>query len=139
MAEKGADKGGTEKGGGAEQDDGIGMDKQEIKKLLKRSRNEPVNCALMQGDPKDGGLGLILLDKVRPSKQLVKDLKEKFPTARTPCFGTAAVDADKDMKLVTFSMNKSIPGLDRKMKKSLKGTGYTKVEIERGDGGDADE
>ena len=85
---------------------------------------------------KDGGLGLILLDKVRPSKQLVKDLKEKFPTARTPCFGTASVDMEKDPKLVTFNVNKSIPGMDRRMKKSLKGTGYTKVEIARGDGDD---
>lgn len=119
-----------------EQADGIGMEKQDIKKLLARSRLDPVNCALMQGDPKDGGLGLILLDKVRPSKQLVKDLKEKFPTARTPCFGTASVDMEKDPKLVTFNVNKSIPGMDRRMKKSLKGTGYTKVEIARGDGDD---
>ena len=121
-----------------EQEGGIGMEKQDIKKLLARSRLEPVNCALMTGDPKDGSLGLILMDKVRPSKQLVKDLKEKFPTARTPCFGTASVDMEKDPKLVTFKMNKNIPGIDRRMKKSLKGTGYTKVEMVRGDGDDDD-
>ena len=107
-----------------------GMEKRDMKKLLKRSQSEPVSCAIAQGDAKSGGPGLILMDKIRLPKELVRELKEKFPTMRTPAFGTASVDVEADAKLVTFKMNKRIPGLDRRVRKSLKGTGYSKVSIE---------
>lgn len=111
---------------------GTGMGRQDLKKLLIRSKKEPVSCALAQGDAKSGSLGLILLDKIKLPKQLMKSLKEQFPLARSPCFGTASVDMEQDPKLVTFRLNKRIPGLDRRMRKSLKGTGFTKVAIESG-------
>ncbi len=111
---------------------GTGMDMSDLKKLLVRSKKESVNCALAQGDAKSGGLGLIMMDKIKLPKQLMKSLKEQFPLARSPCFGTASVDVDQDPKLVTFRLNKRVPGLDRRLRKSLKGTGFTKVAIESG-------
>lgn len=122
----------------AEKDDaadgGTGMDMQALKKLLLRSRREKVNCAMAQGDAESGGLGLILMHRAKPPKAVLTDLKKQFPTARTPCFGTASIDMDLDPKQVTFQMNKRIPGLDRRMRKTLKGTGFTKVVIETGQG-----
>ncbi len=118
-------------------DGGTGMEMQDLKKLLLRSRREKVNCAMAQGDAQSGGLGLILMDRAKPPKAVLSELKKQFPTARTPCFGKASIDMDLDPKQVTFQMNKRIPGLDRKVRKTLKGTGFTKVVIEVG-GGDKD-
>lgn len=135
-ADSGATGGGAKADAGKDGKDqpaaGIGMDVQALKKLLVRSKKEAVNCALAQGDAKTGGLGLVLLDKIELPKQLMKSLKEQFPTSRSPCFGTASIDVDKDPKLVTFRVNRRVPGLDRRMRKSLKGTGFTKVEIQTG-------
>jgi len=79
-----------------------------------------------------GGLGLLLLDPVLPPKQILKALKEKFPTASKLCFGTASVDQAADPKLVTLRVNKRAPGLDRRLRKTLKGTGYSRIAIEVG-------
>lgn len=108
----------------------VGMELPDIKKLLKLSRRKPVNCALAQGDSPSGRPGLILLDKIKVPKVLVRSLKEKFPTLRTPVFGTASVDTEADAKLVTFTMNKRIPSLERCVRKSLKGSGFNKVAIQ---------
>lgn len=110
--------------------DDIGMDRPTLKKLLARARRQATNCALAQGSSQSGGQGLVLLDKTMPSKQIVRSLKQEFPDLRTPCFGSARIDVKSDPKLVVFRMNKRIPGLDRKIRRSLKGSGYTKVTIE---------
>jgi hypothetical protein len=114
--------------------DGTGMDRQAMKKMLALSRRAALNAAIGMGDPKDGSLGLLLIDKVMPPKQILKTLKDQFPKGSKFCFGTASVDMDADPKLVKFRMNKRIPGLDRRLRKTLKGTGYSKVAIETGGG-----
>ena len=119
----------------AEKDDkpkseGTGMDKQMLKRLLARARRVAVKAAIGQGDAKGGGQGLVLLNHVAPPKQLMRTLREQFPTASKFCFGTVSVDRDVDPKLVTFRMNRRAPGLDRRLRKTLKGTGYSKVAIE---------
>lgn len=126
MADKDRDKG---------EDDAppnAGMTKQDMKRLLARARRGAVTAALGQGDAKSGGHGLILLDRVMPPKQVLKALKEQFPTGSKFCFGSASVDTDADPKLVTFRMNRRVPGLDRRLRKSLKGTGYSRVAIQTG-------
>jgi hypothetical protein len=112
-----------------------GMDVPALKRMLAIARRSKMNAAIAQGDPKSGGLGLILLDKVMPPKQVLKTLKDQAPKASKFCFGTASVDMETDRKLVTFRMNKKVPGLDRRLRKALKGTGYNKVAIQTGDGG----
>ncbi len=125
----------ADKNGGANGDadggSGTGMELPMLKRMLALSRRTKINVALGQGDAKSGGLGLILMDKVMPGKQMVKELKEQFPGARSLCFGTASIDMDTDPKQVNFAMNKRFPGLDRCLKKSLKGTGYSKVAIKK--------
>jgi hypothetical protein len=112
--------------------DGTGMERQAMKKMLALSRRTALNTAIGMGDAKAGGRGLLLMHKVMPPKQVMKTLKDQFPTGSKFCFGTASVDMDADPKLVKLKMNKRIPGLDRRLRKTLKGTGYSKVAIETG-------
>jgi hypothetical protein len=116
-----------------------GMDKAALKKLLVVARKAPVSCALAGGDKDTAGHCLILLHKVTPPKVLMATLKKQFPTLKTPCFGTATVDMGSDPKLVTFSVNKKVSGMPKRLVKSLKGTGFTKVSIEKGGAGQANE
>lgn len=110
-----------------------GMDKDELKALLRKSKTEPVNCAVAaSGD--DRTLGLIYLDKVKAPKAVSGVLEKAHKTATLVRWGKAEVDTDIDPKLVTFTLNKNVTGLGKKLKKSLKGTGYTKVIINFEDG-----
>ncbi len=119
----------------AEKDDAppdAGMDLRSMKRLLARARRAAIAAAIGQGDPKTGGKGLVLLDHVMPPKQLLKTLKDQFPKASKFCFGRVSVDKGADPKLVTFHMNRRVPGLDRRLRLALRGTGYNKVSIETG-------
>lgn len=110
-----------------------GMDKDELKALLRKSKTEPVNCAVAaSGD--DRTLGLIYLDKVKAPKAVSGVLEKAHKTATLVRWGKAEVDTDIDAKLVTFTLNKNVNGLGKKLRKSLKGTGYTKVIINFEDG-----
>ena len=109
-----------------------GMDKQEMKRLLAKSKQEPVNCAFGQG--KDKTTALLMLDKVKGARGVEKDLLKEFPDANNTRFGVALVDVEADPKLVKFRINKQVSGAARKLVKTLKGTGYTKVEILLDDG-----
>lgn len=110
------------------------MEKAELKKLLVKSKKEPVNCALAQGDGKTTALALIMLDKVKGPKAVEKDLLKEFPEAKNPRFGTAFVDVDEDPSLVKITINKAISGMAKRLVKSLKGTGFKKVQLLGEDG-----
>ena len=109
-----------------------GMDKGEMKLLLMKSKKEPLSCAFGQGDDKT--TALLMLDKVKQPKGVEKELTKKFPKANNTRFGTAYVDVDEDAKQVEFRINKPISGVARKLVKTLKGTGFTKVVIMLDDG-----
>lgn len=111
---------------------GTGMDKGAMKMVLAKAKRAPVNCAT--GLSKDGRFGLLLMHISRKPKALVADL---IDGARDIRWGTAAVDVKTDPKLVMFQPNKSLAGLDRKLRKTLKVAGYTKAELaNRSTGGD---
>lgn len=107
-----------------------GMEKAEMKKLLMKSKQEPVNCAIGQGA--DPSLGLLLLHRIKAPKALEKELKELLD-ARNTRWGTALVDPDDNPKLVKIFINNALSGAARKLVKTLKGTGFNKVEIRVGD------
>ncbi len=108
------------------------VDKAQIKRLLTLSKKEPVSCAVAQGaDPQ---FGLLLLDKIKQPKALERDLLKANPEARNQRFGSAEVDIDIDPKLVRFRLNKPAQGIARRLVKTLKGTGFSKVEIVMEDG-----
>ena len=104
-----------------------GMTKSEMRKLLMRSKEEPVACAVGIGD--DAALGLMVLHRTKRGKMMEAVLKEAVPQAKIMRFGTAKVDADDDPKLVLLSLNRGLGGIARKLVKTLKGTGFTKVRI----------
>jgi hypothetical protein len=110
-----------------------GMDKDELKALLRKSKTEPVNCAVAaSGD--DRTLGVIYLDKVKAPKAVSGVLEKAHKNATLVRWGKAEVDMDIDPKLVIFTLHKNVTGLGKKLKKSLKGTGYTKVLLNFEDG-----
>lgn len=109
-----------------------GMDSKEMRRLLSKSKTEPVSCSFGQGD--DNSSALLMLDKVKGAKAVEKELTGKFPTAKNTRFGTAVVDVEADPKLVRFIINKPVSGIARKLVKTLKGTGYNKVVIGLEDG-----
>jgi hypothetical protein len=111
----------------------IGMDKDELKTLLRKSKSEPVNCAVAASG-EDRTLGVIVLDKVKAPKAVSTQLEKRYPKATLVRWGKAEVDTENDPKLVIFTLNKNVTGLGKKLKKSLKGTGYTKVLINFEDG-----
>jgi hypothetical protein len=110
-----------------------GMDKQEMKRLLMKSKSEPVNCAFGSSDT-EKNVALLMLDKVKAPRAVEKEITKKFPKAFNTRFGTAFVDTEIDAKLARFTINKPISGAARKLVKTLKGTGFTKVEIVLEDG-----
>ncbi len=108
-------------------DDGTGMDASDMKRLLVMSRKDKVNCAV--GQPAQGATALLLMDKVKPGKALVKDLKKQFEKAKNLRWGTVSVDTDDDPKQAVFELNKGFSGIARSLTKTLKGTGFSKVEV----------
>jgi hypothetical protein len=110
-----------------------GMEKQDMKRLLMKSKKEPVNCAVGQGE--DASTALLLLDKVKQGKAVEMELHKQFPSAKNTRFGTAEVDMDLDPKEVRLTINKPAAGIARKLVKTLKGTGFTKVVIVSADDG----
>lgn len=109
-----------------------GSSKADLKKLLLRSKEEPVNCALGLGKDKQA---IILVSKIKQPRALLKELEQQAGGALlSPCFGTAMVDADDDPKRVVLTVNKAAGGIAAKLKKTLKGTGFTKAVIRLEDG-----
>ncbi len=107
-----------------------------MRKLLIKSKDESVNCAMGLGKDQQA---MFLLHKTKAAMALVKDLEKLAGgTLRSPCFGTALVDVETDPKLVVLSVNKAVGGLAAKLKKTLKGTGFTKVVMRLEDGTVAD-
>jgi hypothetical protein len=114
-------------------DSAIGMEREDLKRLLLRSKKEPVNCAVA-ASTEDKTVALILLDKVKAPKAVSVILDKQHPKNTSLRWGTASVDTDDDPKLVVFKLHKNVMGMAKKLKKSLKGTGFTKVRIEFEDG-----
>ena len=107
------------------------METAELKRLLSTSKKEPVSCAV--GLSKDG-TAQMLLHKTKTGRALLGEMEKTEGKITGPAFGTAAVDAELDPKLVVLTLNRAPSGVGRKLKKALKGTGYSKVEIRLEDG-----
>jgi len=111
-----------------------GMDVGEMKRLLTKSKTEPVNVAVGQ----DGKSAVMMLHKMKQPKAVSKDLEGKFKDLKNARWGTAFVDTD-DPKLVILTLNRAASGLGAKLKKTLKGTGFSKVRIQLEDGSIAED
>ena len=109
-----------------------GMSKAEMKKLLLRSKEEPVHCAVGIGD--NAALGLLMLHRSKQGRMVEAMLKEECPDAKNTRFGTAFVDVEDNPKLVKFTLNRAVSGIAKRLVKTLKKTGFTKVQILTEDG-----
>ena len=107
-----------------------GMDHAEMKRFLLKSKQEFICIGI--GD--DKSVALLMLSPHRSAKSLQGDLQKQFPTAFNTRFGTAMVDTDDDPTLVKYMLNKAVTSMARRLVKTLKGTGFRKVQILLGDG-----
>ena len=109
-----------------------GMSRAEMKKMLGRSKDEPVNCAIGQGE--NAAVGLLMMHRTKSPRAMETVLKGEFAEVKNTRFGTAFVDTDDNSKLVKFTLNRAVSGMARRLIKTLKGTGYTKVILLGEDG-----
>lgn len=103
------------------------IDKAKIKKLLRKSKpTKPMNCAVGIGND---GTAVIYLDKLKKKQAALKEAEKEYGEISSGRFGEAFVDKDVDRKLVILSLNRALSGIARKLKKTLKGTGFAKVQV----------
>ena len=108
-----------------------GMDKTAMKLLLAKAKKQPLNCAV--GLSADGRLALLVMHRSRKPRTLVRDLKGIVKGAKTLRWGTVAVNwqdnGDEEGRTVEFMLNKTLSNFGRKLRKTLVGTGFSKVRV----------
>jgi hypothetical protein len=117
-----------------ERTDGPGMDKTEIRHILRLAGGEKLRAAVALSRE---GKAVIVLDRHKPPRALERELKEDLPGSRLHRFGTLSVD-EGDPRLARFVVNKASPGMARKLAIALRGTGLRRVEIGTEDGSEAE-
>lgn len=109
----------------------VGMDKADLKRMLKFAKQAPVRIAFALGAD---GKAIVVMDRRKQPRALEKELKEAAPDSKGHRFGTAAVDPN-DAKLVRLSVNRASNGMGRKLVMAFKGTGFSRVEVSTEEGG----
>lgn len=105
-----------------------GMEVADMKRMLAISKAEPLGCAVGAGTDKT--LAMLMIDKVKQPKGVLKDLQAAFKDLADGRFGTVQAEPEGRSKTVRFQLNKPISGFRKRLVKTLKGTGYTKVELQ---------
>jgi hypothetical protein len=118
----------------ADAGDSVGMDRKDLKRLLKYSIKEPVRAAFALGGD---GKPIIMLDKRKQARALEKGIKDGAPDSKNHRFGTVMVDPDEP-KIARFVINRAASGMAKKLIIGLKGTGFNKVRIMLEDGTDVE-
>jgi hypothetical protein len=109
------------------------MEVADIRRLLNESKSsgKPIGCAV--GMSKDMKTALLLLHKTHEGSELGRNLKKDVPDVVNMRFGTARID-EENQKMVRLVLNRPVSGVAKKLIKTLKGTGYTKVKLGLEDG-----
>src|SRR5260221_12272921 len=100
-----------------------GLDRGDLKRLLRLARKEPVHSAFAFGGD---GKAIIMLDKRKPPRALEKGIKDQAPDSKNHRFGSVEINPDEP-KLARFVVNKASSGVARRLVIALKGTGFNKV------------
>src|SRR5262245_38681542 len=108
----------------------IGMQRKEIKRMLKLARKKPVHAAFALGSD---GKPIVVLDKRKQPRALEKSIKDQAPDAKNHHWGSVSINPDEP-KLARFVVNKPASGMARRLVIALKGTGCNKVQIVLEDG-----
>jgi len=106
-----------------------GMDIKEMRQVLHNGGTDGVNCAFGAGD---GGYALLRLDRAKGSPALAKSLKGDFGVTKV-FQGRAFLDAENTKKVV-FLPDGNVPGMAKKLLKTVKLAGFKKVAIQTDDG-----
>jgi hypothetical protein len=110
-----------------------GMEKAEMKVILKlAARDNPMSFAFAS-DKKQPAVALLVMHKTKSPKACQQLLLDSFPDAFNLRFGTLAIDADNPKK-VNFTVNKAISSFAKRLTKTLKGTGFSIADILLEDG-----
>jgi hypothetical protein len=109
------------------------MEVADMRRLLNESKSsgKPIGCAV--GMSKDMKTALLLLHKSHEGAEVGRNLKKDVPDIVNMRFGTARID-EENAKLVRLVLNRPVTGVAKKLVKTLKGTGYTKVKLGLEDG-----
>jgi hypothetical protein len=105
-----------------------GMEIADMKRMLAISKAAPLGCAVGAGEDKT--LAMLLIDRVKAPKAVLKELESAFEDLANGRFGTVQAEPDGKSKTVRFTLNKPVSGFRKRLVKTLKGTGYTKVEMQ---------
>jgi len=97
-----------------------------LKRLFILARKQKVGCAV--GLTVDGK-AMVMLHKIKKPKAILKDLMDQFGDLKNPRWGTAEVDEKQNPRLIMLTLNRSSPGLENRLKKTIKGTGFTHIEV----------
>src|ERR1700692_1741324 len=96
----------------------VGMDRGDLKRLLRVARKEAVQAAFAIGGD---GKPIIMLDKRKQPRALEKGIKDQAPDSKSHRFGSVEVDPDEP-KLARFVINRAAFGVARKLVVALKST-----------------
>lgn len=109
------------------------MEVAEMRRLLNEAKSSGKSLGCAVGLSKDMKTGLLLMHKTHLGPEVGRALKAETPDVVNMRFGSAIVDPD-DPKLVRLVLNRPVTGIAKKLIKTLKGTGYTKVKLGLEDG-----
>ncbi|HYZ60969.1 MAG TPA: hypothetical protein VE650_00835, partial [Acetobacteraceae bacterium] len=108
----------------------VGMEKAELKTHVKLARRAPVHIAFALGGD---GKAVIMMDKRKQPRAILKELKEQASDARNHRFGQMAFDPENP-KLARITVDKAASGMARKLVVAFKGTGVKQIELMTEDG-----
>lgn len=108
-----------------------GMEKAAMRLMLGKAKRGPLHCAV--GLSADGRLGLLLMHRSRKPRSLARDLKSATPGAKSVRWGTVEVkwndNGDEKGRTVQFQLNKPLSNIGRRLRKTLAGTGFSKIRM----------
>src|SRR4051794_23342763 len=114
--------------------DGIGMDKMQIREIVRLAGGKQLRAAIALGAD---GRAIVVLDRHKQARALERDIKEQAEGSRLHRFGSFAADPE-DKKLGRFTLNRAAPGMARRLVKAFKGTGMRRIEIALEDGSETE-
>ena len=107
-----------------------GMEKAELRTHVKFARRQPVHIAFALGAE---GKAVIMMDKRKQPRAVLKELKEQASDARNHRFGSMMFDEDNP-KVARIVVDKAASGMARKLVVAFKGTGVRQIQLMTEDG-----
>lgn len=117
-----------------------GMEKAEMRQLLGRSTEDnSVRCGIALH--KDSRLAYLKLSKMGMAQALSAELRKEHAEIKAVTWGTvipgdvdSRPESTHDAKMAVFRLEKRLSGLAKRLRGTLKGTGFAKIMIIYGDG-----